>query len=295
MQSSVLRASDDRNITVTSACAEQEHLLRLKQPPAANEVLLPHRSQSALFIASLSSSVKTMSLTHVYACLSRKLSAFALMASLASPSVASYVVYSQGPQNSGPSYASCFSLPLGCTQQVADDFTLTEDTLITDIHWWGNYDTGTAPATDDFTITFYEDIFSRPGKQLDALSITRQSASGLTNINGVPVFKYDALLSAPFEVLANTTYWVSIDNDPDGTAWYWLQSTQGNGQNALQRDGWFPGDSDVAFELTTVPEPTTLAVVAVGLAGITVLRRKKRAQYHSRFNANEELGHTAGF
>jgi len=82
-------------------------------------------------------------------------------------------------------------------------------------------------------------------------------------------------LTTPFLAQAGTTYWLSVQATmPFPPQWGWAGGTGGDGiayQDFLGSRSQLP--TDLAFRLTT-PEPSILALIGIGLAGIGFQRRR---------------------
>lgn len=127
----------------------------------------------------------------------------------------------------------------------------------------------------------YEEYFQ--GACNETYQFTLQKNSVITE----DVFSYDVFLSTPFEQEEGVTYWLAIaaDKDPTFTEWGWHEADGHWGAYAVQ--GTFPGDDDptiyipcgghdMAFALTTVPEPGSLMLLGLGIGGIFGMISKKR-------------------
>ena len=175
------------------------------------------------------------------------------------------------------------------TDQQGDDFVLTSSSTITDIHWWGRYEgdffTSDFIAPDDFTIRIFHITAAVPDPnffiELTDLDVQRTP----TGDTFIP-YAYSVDIE-PITLMLDTPFLLSIVNntagDPDW--WQWgakVTNPDGNGvHRSADLDPWIKGsltgivtDYELAFQLTTVPEPSTLLLVGMGIAGVGLLRRR---------------------
>jgi PEP-CTERM motif len=160
---------------------------------------------------------------------------------------------------------------------VADDWTLAADAVITDVDWWGEPNAG----SEDFRFVFYAatGISQLPGTVLLSTGGTVSSTAVTTGSGFDPVFSYSADLTTPFLATAGTRYWLSVFNQASDASWLWLSA---NAPGNLARLGVNPVPpfnstvDDRAFQLATVPEPTALVTLGLGLAGLGACRWRLR-------------------
>ena len=182
---------------------------------------------------------------------------------------------------------------------VFDDFTLTANASIADVHWRGHYFNLLAGATDipaanstGFGVGFFSDNAGEPGTQLAPYSFTpSQAHEGLVGVYTVDgrehnLFDYWVDLPSAFNAAAGVTYWlriVAFSPIPTATEAQWGWGRSSSGGTAQQYSGldssFFAERDDRAFALSTadpVPEPSPLIMVSTALFGVAFLLRRRR-------------------
>src|SRR4051812_35593693 len=144
---------------------------------------------------------------------------------------------------------------------LADDFTLSTATAISEVHWKGVYNPGSA-FVDDFSLRIYANSGFKPTTPIVSSAIYT-AAVGAPNrtptgefILGFTVYEYSATIS-PFVAQAGTRYWLELFNNAD--AWYWARDPDiGNGASTEASDSWHPIGGAYTFQLFSVPEPSNI-------------------------------------
>ncbi len=201
------------------------------------------------------------------------------------------------------SFARVIDNQLDIVSIVADDWLCPDGLPVTDVHWWGSYPQGGPKSLLGFEISIHADIPpdgihpSHPGELLYSTILMpgQFTEEFYAETSAGDVFQYNADLPVPFEQVQGTIYWLDIGaglSDNDAT-WGWhtgIRSLHNPLDDAVlllgyNLDGTYQtyselfdsqGSVAMAFELTTIPEPTTLALVGTAaLGGLGILRRRK--------------------
>lgn len=202
-----------------------------------------------------------------------------LCAGLAGHAGASVVVNNGLPNGSGGSDANSFL--------EADNFTLgAASTTLNLVRLW-SLQSSAADYTGSISWSINQDAAGSPGA---AAASGSAAAVGVATGNaalGFFEFSYQFAINA---TLAAGNYWLVLHNGPNNATpsgdfyWEWSSDT-GNSRSfdlTTSPSSWASNLSELAFQLeakdpVTVPEPTTLALVAAGLAAASVRKRRARS------------------
>lgn len=163
-----------------------------------------------------------------------------------------------------------------------DDFTLDSVTSIVKVKWYGEFFSGEPAPISNFLIQFWSDK-SGPNAELFSETIVGNAHETLVEkIGNFNLYQYGMDLSLPFQALAGTTYWLSIQATLDyPPQWGWYQGKGGEGvayqDYSFGENGVIP--KDLAFSLASVPEPITILLLSFGLIGLMLTKQYRQKLY----------------
>jgi len=200
------------------------------------------------------------------------------------------VILRHSPLNTGgPASDSDFIDPAGgpnAWQYLADDIFLPTSATVRRIVWWGFYHLDNPPQNEVFQIRFlYADaVTGLPSESTIVQAELHMDVTRATTGRNVATsiepreFRFQVDLAAPLTLEADTNYWMEIAQIGAPQSHYrWLVATpSGNGysfRHYLQPD-WAHtiGPADLAFELQSIPEPSS--IVYVMLLGFLIRSRR---------------------
>jgi hypothetical protein len=175
--------------------------------------------------------------------------------------------------------------------QAFDDFRLPADSVVQSLVWWAQ-DVGTA--TETFNIGFYSTALGgfppTPGSAIYSATVTATS----THIDNTSVSVFQANLPTPAALPGAADLWVSIFDTSPGLNFAWAAATGTASPGALPaglstsrlangtfslgalEPAWQLNDSLIPGLPTAAPEPSGLALLAVGVLGLLVVARWQR-------------------
>jgi len=180
--------------------------------------------------------------------------------------------------DTGYAYASQLDLVYPFDAQVADDFILSANYNITDVHWWGAFWNGPPDEVDpcDFYIYIYADDGS--GNQPTGAGMAHPGVTALatyffSQITGYPLspngnYEYNVTLSPPFGATGGVKYWIAVQAVfPFQPQWGWVNTdgvqlhTAVQGFPLIGNPFWtLDTGADMAFYLTgESPCPMTVS------------------------------------
>jgi hypothetical protein len=205
------------------------------------------------------------------------------------PAVQTGTIYSQPVDPNGKLLLSSWLTPDGSDndQYVWDNFTLQSNGTITEIDWFGVYDSARSGAGGpvlDFNVSIFPStpagtepaVANPPLVQYQTGGNAAETSSG--TIGGSPMYAYKFSLPTPFIASAGVKYWVQIEASQQGSIPDWcLVTGSGGDSNHFRRIPGAGGDvlyrvypGDSAFTLVgSLPDATPTPPTATTTSSAT--------------------------
>jgi hypothetical protein len=179
-------------------------------------------------------------------------------------------------------------------QLSADDILLDAPATVRRVMWWGFYDQDNPPTEETMRIRFYD---ARPGDGLPGGILFEEYFQNPTRVaTGRRVFvsvdpaeyEYTVDMAAPFHLLADTPYWLEIVQVGDiDTAFRWefaFSDQNGYAFSTPSFPNWRASnlDGDLAFRLSSIPEPASVWILAAALMLVNRCRKEVKQKTNRR-------------
>lgn len=203
---------------------------------------------------------------------------FALAAGMGGIANAS-IIYNNGSPTIDDGY------PIGGGSSTADDFSIAAGGTIRSVGFYFQNYNGITGWDQQVTYAIRADASGIPGTVLatsSAQNVTPTLSSFAWCCGGGNAWLVEFDLAADFVAAAGDIYWLELSGAGGPTPWWVTASAQGDG-NGVTNGGsnnyefaFYLNDTNIG-QVQPVPEPASLVLVVIGLAGLASARRRKVA------------------
>lgn len=135
------------------------------------------------------------------------------------------------------------------------------------------------PDSGSVIVRLLSDSSTSPGSVLNTIGTLDDSLLSSTLSN------YTLALATPFDLAANTRYWIELTSNGSSANWAWSGDISGPGvagEYLSNINGVFANSSEAPYQmqvqvLSSVPEPSGYAILGFGLLGVVAAIRRRYA------------------
>jgi hypothetical protein len=174
---------------------------------------------------------------------------------------------------------------------IADDFIGAVGGEITHLTWWGT----TADSTQFEVVLQTNNVaLGEPNTDNPVTGGLKQFVTATSVASAIPgIFQFDANVAPGWNIGGGIDYWLTVANAANG--WNWAEALAGPtigselfnahsstgpgcGDGGPHCGPWTDIHTDFAFRVTSVPEPTSWALMLLGFGGLGAVLRHRRSR-----------------
>lgn len=213
--------------------------------------------------------------------------AFLMMCAVVAP-VKATTIYSQGWDGTSNGMSSTYDTVTSSeVSYVLDTFTLSQNSVVNNIGWWGGYSANFTPSSNDFYVELFDKTTNNSLYTFTDFVTVSATTDPLVSFYSMDLTTNASLSAGEYLLLIQAEHDV-VQNDLSASSWYWGYDTASTGDSGLYYNnidlanyvnGPFFLDRDNAFVLNgSIPEPTTLWLLGMAFTAMGASRKLSAAR-----------------